>query len=94
MSTATVSRVGNSRAVFIPASIVDEAFAVGSKVEVEYAGEGTLIIRSADDGWRTRAPAGRRGGPARPPVGGRLSFRGPRADRTPLCIGSCSIPTS
>ncbi len=57
MSTATVSRVGNSRAVFIPASIVDEAFAVGSKVEVEYAGEGTLVIRSADDGRRARREA-------------------------------------
>ena len=60
MSTATVSKVGNSRAVFIPASIVDEAFAVGSKVEVEYAGEGTLVIRSADGGRRARREALRR----------------------------------
>lgn len=57
MPTATVSRVGNSRAVFIPASILDEAFAVGSKVEIEYAGEGTIVIRSADDGRRARQEA-------------------------------------
>lgn len=57
MPTATISKVGNSRAVFIPASISDEAFAVGSKVEIEYAGEGTLVIRSADGGRRARREA-------------------------------------
>lgn len=57
MPTATISKVGNSRAVFIPASISDDAFAVGSKVEIEYAGEGTLVIRSAEDGRRARQEA-------------------------------------
>lgn len=46
MPTATISKVGNSRAVFIPVSIRDEAFSVGSKVSIEYVGEGTLVVRS------------------------------------------------
>ena len=57
MSTATVSKVGNSRAVFIPASITDEAFAVGNKVEIEYVGEGTLVIRSVGDDRERRQEA-------------------------------------
>ena len=57
MSTATVSKVGNSRAVFIPASITDEAFAIGNKVEIEYVGEGTLVIRSVGDDRERRQEA-------------------------------------
>ena len=52
MPIATVSKVGNGRAVFIPASVTDEAFALGNKVEIEYVGEGTLLIRSAVDDRR------------------------------------------
>lgn len=57
MPTATVSKVGNNRAVFIPASITDEAFAIGSKVEIEYVGEGTLVIRATNDERRLRREA-------------------------------------
>ena len=60
MPTATVSKVGNSRAVFIPAGISDEAFAIGSKVEIEYVGEGTLVVRAmGDDRKRRREALGR-----------------------------------
>ena len=57
MSIATVSKVGNGRAVFIPAGITDEAFAIGSRVEIEYVGEGTLVIRSTNDERRRRREA-------------------------------------
>lgn len=57
MPIATVSKVGNGRAVFIPASVTDEAFALGNKVEIEYVGEGTLLIRSVVDDRRLRQEA-------------------------------------
>ena len=57
MPIATVSKVGNGRAVFIPAGITDEAFAIGSRVEIEYVGEGTLVIRSTNDERRRRREA-------------------------------------
>ncbi len=41
----TVSKVGNSRAVFIPAGIDDDAFVIGSKVSIEYEGEGVIVLR-------------------------------------------------
>ena len=41
----TVSKVGNGRAVFIPAGIDDDAFAIGSKVSIEYEGEGVIVLR-------------------------------------------------
>lgn len=59
MPTATISKVGNGRAVFIPASISDEAFALGSKVEIEYVGEGTLVLRATEDGRGRREAMGR-----------------------------------
>lgn len=49
MSLATVTRVGNSRAVVIPASIDDESFSLGTKVEVEHVGRGVIVIRVEDD---------------------------------------------
>ena len=35
----------------------DEAFALGNKVEIEYVGEGTLLIRSAVDDRKLRQEA-------------------------------------
>lgn len=57
MNTATVTRVGNSRAVVIPASIDDDMFALGSKVEVKHVGHGVIVIRAQDDDRSRRLAA-------------------------------------
>lgn len=57
MPSATISKVGNSRAIFIPVSICDEAFLVGNKVSIEYVGEGTLVIRAERSGKESRRQA-------------------------------------
>lgn len=46
MVTATVMKVGNSRAICIPKSLVGTCFEVGSKVEIELMGSGLLSVRA------------------------------------------------
>lgn len=46
MSVGTVSRVGNSRAVFIPTSIEDDGFSLGSKVQIEHVAPGIIVVRA------------------------------------------------
>lgn len=57
MVTGTVSKIGNSRGVVLPVSVVGDDFAVGTHVEIERLATGEVLLRSIEDTRRERSSA-------------------------------------